>query len=313
MKKIVSIVVSMYNEEKNINKLFEEFEKIEQKLKGKVGMEYILVNDGSNDNTLELSKNIQKTKKFNIKILNLFRNFGHEIAMTAGMDHAEGDCVVFMDGDLQHPPLILLKMINYWVEDGIEIVLTKKKDQTINRTYKFLKDIYYWFFNKISDIFIPKDHPDFRLIDRKYINILKKINERERMFRGLLHYIGIKNYKVIEFDVPERYAGKSKYSMKDSLRLAINGILQFSTKPLRLAIYLGLSAALLSGVLALFTIIQYMFFNFERTGYATILITIIFIGSIQLIVLGIIGEYIAKIHIESKKRPLYFGEVIKDE
>ncbi len=311
-RKKVSIVISLFNEEENIAKLFEELHKVELKLQDKVDIEYICVNDGSSDGTLVTLVNLMKKYK-NIKIYNLYRNFGHEVAMSAGMDNASGDCVVFMDGDLQHPPKLIEEMVNEWL-DGCEVVLTKKisKDSDKTMLYKILSSIYYYMLDKLSDIKIPKDYPDFRLLDRKQIETLKQISEHDRMFRGLLNFIGFSNAKVIEFEVPKRFAGKTKYNFKRSLGLAVDSILQFSTKPLRIATYLGVISVFISGIFGLYTLVQYLFFNFERTGYATTLIIIIFMGSIQLIILGIIGEYIGKIHIEVKKRPLYFGELIEN-
>ncbi|MDX1808371.1 MAG: glycosyltransferase family 2 protein [Sulfurospirillaceae bacterium] len=310
--KLVSIVISLYNEEGNTHKLFEELYKIELELKDKVDIEYICVNDGSTDNTLKNIQTLMKKYK-NIKIYNLYRNFGHEIAMSAGMDQAQGDCVIFMDGDLQHPPALIKDMVDGWLE-GHEVVLTRKISHGSDKTttYKILSKIYYYMLDKLSDIKIPKDYPDFRLLDRKHIEMLKTISENDRMFRGLLNFIGYNNFKLLEFEVPDRFSGKTKYNFKRSFGLAIDSIMQFSTKPLRLATYLGIISVIVSGVFGLYTFIQYLFFNVERTGYATTLIVIIFIGSIQLIILGIIGEYIGKIHLEVKKRPLYFGELIEN-
>ncbi len=310
--KLASIVISLYNEEGNVIKLFEELSKVELNLKDKVHFEFICVNDGSSDNTLTILRDLMKKYK-NIKIYNLHRNFGHEIAMSAGMDHAKGDCVIFMDGDLQHPPALIEDMVKDWL-DGCEVVLTKKIDNGRDKSllYKILSKIYYFILDKLSDIKIPKDFPDFRLLDRKHVDTLKTISENDRMFRGLLNFIGYSNYKVLEFVVPNRFAGKTKYNFKKSFGLAIDSIMQFSTKPLRLATYMGVISALVSSILGLYTFVQYIFFNVERTGYATTLLVIIFMGSIQLIILGIIGEYIGKIHIEVKKRPLYFGELIEN-
>jgi dolichol-phosphate mannosyltransferase len=308
---LISIVISIYNEENNLEKLFDELLKVEENIREDVSIEYICVNDGSTDNSLTklllLKENIP-----NIKIFNLFRNFGHEIAMTAGMEQAKGDAVIFMDADLQHPPHLIEQMIKLWL-NGNKLVFTKKNNRSDKGLlYKILSNIYYFILNKLSDIPIQKDYPDFRLLDRKYVNLLLQIDENNRMFRSLLNYIGINNYAIIEFEVPKRYMGKSKYNLKKSFSLAVNGIMQFSIKPLRFAIYLGLTAIIFSIFLAMWTFFQYLFFNYERTGYATILIVMIFIGSVQLLVLGIIGEYIGKIHLEVKKRPLYFGEFIDE-
>jgi len=310
-KKLVSIVISLYNEEENIEKLFEELHKVELEISNKVNIEYICVNDGSKDHTLSLlSKQMKKYK--NIKIFNFYRNFGHEIAMTAGMEYAKGDAVIFMDGDLQHPPKFVKEMVEYWLE-GYKVILTKKitKDKEKSFIYKMFSTFYYYIINQLSDFEIPKDFPDFRLLDRDEVEVLKKIDEHDRMFRGMLNFIGYKNYKIIEFEVPKRFAGKTKYNFKKSLGLAVDSIVQFSTKPLRFATYLGVISIIVATILGVNTLIEYLFFNHQRTGYATTLIVILFMNSIQFIILGIVGEYIGKIHIEVKKRPLYFGELIE--
>lgn len=308
---LVSIVISLYNEEGNIAKLFEELSAVELLLKEKVDFEFICVNDGSTDKTLQNLQVLMPTHE-NIKIYNLYRNFGHEIAMGAGMDHAKGDCVIFMDGDLQHPPALIEDMVNAWI-DGNKVVLTKKinngKDKPL--LYRILSKIYYWMLDRLSDIKIPKDYPDFRLLSRKHVDTLKTISENDRMFRGLLNYIGYTNCKILEFEVPQRFSGKTKYNFRKSFSLAADSIMQFSVKPLRLATYLGLISAFASSIIAFYTLFEFVFFNDMRSGYATTLIVVVFMGSIQLIILGIIGEYIGKIHLEVKKRPLYFGEFIE--
>ena len=310
-KKLVSIVISFYNEEGNVKKLFEELSKVEKKLYDKVDLEYICVNDGSRDHTLSLLMQEQKKYK-NIKIFNFYRNFGHEIAMTAGMDQSKGDAVIFMDADLQHPPQYIVDMVDYWL-NGYKVVLTKKitKDRDKSPMYNIMSKTYYYIINRLSDFEIPKDFPDFRLLDRDEVEVLKKIDEHDRMFRGMLNFIGYKNYKIIEFEVPQRFAGETKYNFKKSLGLAVDSILQFSTKPLKLATYLGVISIIIATLLGLDTLIEYLFFNTTRNGYATLLIVILFMSSIQFIILGIIGAYIGKIHIEVKKRPLYFGEMIE--
>jgi len=311
-KKLVSIVISLYNEEENIEKLFEELHKVESEISKEVDIEYICVNDGSSDHTLSLlSKQMQKSK--NLKIFNFYRNFGHEIAMTAGMEQSSGDAVIFMDGDLQHPPSYIKDMVGYWLE-GYSVVLTKKisKDDDKSLIYKILSNCYYYGINKLSDFEIPKDFPDFRLLDRTEVEILKKIDEHDRMFRGMLNFIGYKNYKTIEFEVPKRFAGKTKYNFRKSLGLAVDSVLQFSTKPLRFATYLGVISIIIATALGVDTLAEYLFYNNHRSGYATTLIVILFMSSIQFIILGIVGEYIGKIHIEVKKRPLYFGELLEN-
>lgn len=312
-KKLISIVISLFNEEGNVEKLFEELHKVELEMVDKVDFEYICVNDGSKDHTLEILTDLMKRHN-NIKIFNFYRNFGHEIAMTAGMDSSNGDAVVFMDGDLQHPPQYIKEMVESWF-DGYKVVLTKRiaNDNEKSILYKILSSCYYYTLNKLSDFEIPKDFPDFRLLDREQIQILKKIDERDRMFRGMLNFIGYKNYKVLEFEVPNRFAGTTKYNFEKSRQLALDSIIQFSTKPLKFATYLGVASIILAMFLGLNTLIEYMFFNSERSGYATIVMVILIANSIQFIILGIIGEYIGKIHMEVKKRPLYFGELIEND
>ena len=312
-RKRVSIVISLYNEEANLVRLFEELNKVEQKLASRVVLEYLCVNDGSDDGTLATLIALKETHP-NIKIYNLFRNFGHEIAMSAGMDQAEGDCILFMDGDLQHPPALIETMVTSWLE-GHDVVLTRKvtRDREKSRLYRFLSAAHFALLNALSDITIPRDFPDFRLLDRKQIETLKQFDEKDRMFRGLLNFIGYQNAKIIDFDVPPRYAGRTKYNFRRSAQLVVDSLLQFSTKPLRLATYLGLISVSITTVIGIMTLIEYLFFNTQRSGYATTLLVIIFMGSIQLIVLGIIGEYIGKIHMEVKKRPLYFGEWVEPD
>lgn len=306
-KKSVSIVVSAYNEEGNVEVLYKELKTV----LGQAALdqyEIIFVDDGSSDKTHEKCRALQK-KDNNVKIVHLKRNFGHEIAMTAGMDYASGDAVIFMDADLQHPPVYIKQMVEEW-QNGSDIVLTRRVDNAdTSLFYKFCAKSFYKILNLLSDTKIPEKTPDFRLIDRKYIDFLKNFNEQDRLFRGLLSWIMPNDkVKVIDFSAPERLSGESKYNFRKSLQLALNSIVQFSVKPLRFSTYLGLFTAFLSGLLGLYVIGEHFVMHRPTPGYATIMTTIIFIGSVQLIVLGIIGEYIGKIHMEVKKRPLYMAD-----
>lgn len=310
--KVVSIVISAYNEEENIDKLYEELNKVIKDIKG-VSFEFIFVNDGSTDNTLKKVKSLQK-KDENVKIVNFVRNYGHEIAMTAGMDYTKGDAVIFMDADLQHPPVYIKEMITKW-QNGADIVLTKRiNNQGTSKFYKFCASLFYKILNFLSDIKIPEKTPDFRLIDRKYINFLKNFHEKDRIFRGLLSLVmPTENVEFIEFEAPKRYAGESKYNLTKSIRLAVDAITQFSTRPLKISIYLGLISAIISLCFGLYVIIGRFILLRPITSYVIIICAVTFIGAIQLIVLGIIGEYIGKIHMEVKNRPLYFAEIIKEK
>lgn len=311
MKK-VSIVISAYNEEGNVAHLYEELDKEIKKVKN-VEFEMLFVDDGSKDDTLARVKKLQK-KDNRVKIVQLKRNFGHEIAMTAGMDYAKGDAVIFMDADLQHPPVYVPQMVEEW-QNGAEIVLTKRlANVATSRFYKFCAKSFYWILNVLSETKIPESMPDFRLIDRKYVDFLKGFNEQDRLFRGLLSWIMPNDkVKVIDFVAPERFSGTTKYNFIKSLQLAINSITQFSVRPLHLATYLGLAGAACSTLLGVYVIIERYIRHNPTPGYATIVAAVGFIGAVQLISLGIIGEYIGKIHMEVKKRPLYLADYISTD
>lgn len=310
--KLVSIVISAYNEQDNVIELYKQLISDLKKVKG-VDFEFLYVDDGSADKTYENCLKLQK-KDSRVKVVQLKRNFGHEIAMTAGMDYAKGDAVIFMDSDLQHPPVYIPQMIKLW-QQGKEIVLTKRLDnKATSKFYKFCAKMFYFILNKMSDTKIMESAPDFRLLDRKYVDFLKGFNEQDRLFRGLLSWImPHDNVAIIDFVAPERFSGESKYNFFKSMHLAVNSIVQFSVLPLRLSIYLGLIAAFSAFLLGFYVFIEYFFMHNPTPGYATIMITVIFLGSVQLICLGIIGEYIGKIHIEVKKRPLYVADFVTKE
>lgn len=309
MKKI-SLVISAYNEEGNIAKLHDELDKELKKVRN-TEFEMLFVDDGSKDKTYEKLLSLQK-KDPRVKIVQLKRNFGHEIAMTAGMDYAKGDAVIFMDADLQHPPLYVPMMVKEW-QGGAEIVLTKRVDNVAtSKFYKFCAKCFYFVLNLLSETKIPENMPDFRLIDRKYVDFLKGFNEQDRLFRGLLSWIMPNDkVKIIDFVAPQRYSGTTKYNFLKSMQLAINSITQFSVRPLHLATYLGLLGAACSLLLGFYVVVERFIQHNPTPGYATIVATVGFVGGVQLITLGIIGEYIGKIHMEVKKRPLYLADFIE--
>ena len=310
MKDSVSVVISAFNEGESVNELHKELVKVMKDLPLK-SYELIFVDDGSTDDTYAKCRKLQQKDK-HVRIVHFKRNFGHEIAMTAGMDYAKGDAVIFMDADLQHPPVYIPRMIKAW-QDGAEIVLTKRVDNVAtSKFYKFCAKSFYWVLNMLSDTKIPASMPDFRLIDRKYVDFLKGFNEQDRLFRGLLSWI-MPNDKVvvIDFVAPERFSGKTKYNFIKSLQLAINSITQFSVRPLHLATYLGIAGGALSMLLAVYVVIERYVRHNPTPGYATIVAAVGLIGAVQLVTLGIIGEYIGKIHMEVKKRPLYLADYIE--
>lgn len=309
-KKLVSVVVPLFNEEGNLYELYNQLKHYLDDFK-QVDYEIIFVNDGSADRSLEILKSLLESDD-KIKIINFARNFGHEIAMTAGLDHASGEAVIFMDADLQHPPAIVPEMISKWLE-GYDVVLTKMlKNEDKGIVKNFLSSSFYRIINLISDVRIPEKNPDFRLIGAKYIDVIKGMRENGRMFRGLLNWLGMFNCAYIEFSAPKRFSGRSNYNLIKSFRLAFDSILQFSVKPLRLSIYFGIISAFSAFIFALYTIYEHYNHN-QPTGYATIICLIVFLSGIQFILLGIMGEYIGRIHIESRNRPLYFAEILDNK
>lgn len=311
-KETLSIVISAFNEEGNIKALYDELRKVIPLLK-LTRVDIVFVNDASTDATLDEMKKLQ-VKDSAVKIVNLMHNAGHEIAMTAGMEACDTDGVVFMDADLQHPPVYIAEMVKRW-KKGADIILTNRKDnEETSAVYKFMAKCFYRILNLLSDTKIQENTPDFRLLDRKYIEVLKRFNEHDRLFRGLLSYIMPNdNVEVIDFVAPKRFSGESKYNFRKSFALALSAIMQFSVKPLRISVYLGVLCAIFALSMGAYVFIEYWFLDKPTPGYATLMITMVLIGAIQLIVLGIIGEYIGKISMEVKKRPLYFAEIIEQK
>ena len=306
--KLISIVISVYNEEKNLLELHTQL-KSALKQNSDVKYELIFVNDGSHDRSKAILLKLVKDNS-NIKLVDLTRNFGHEIAMTAGMDHASGDAVIFMDADFQHPPNLIPKMIKKW-QQGNDVVLTKIIDNEDKGIIKRkITSLFYKTLNILSEVKIPADTPDFRLISKSYITVLKNMREDKRVFRGMLFWLGISNYALLSFKAPKRMHGKSHYNFFKSFSLAIDAIIQFSIKPLRLSIILSVICCLLSATFGVWTIYEYFVYQKPANGYTTIVSLITFLFSLQFFIIGVIGEYIGRIHIESKNRPLYFAKLI---
>ncbi|MDR1009360.1 MAG: glycosyltransferase family 2 protein [Rickettsiales bacterium] len=314
MKDKLSIVVPAYNEEGNVRPLYDRLKaalaSISPKLKS---AEIIFVDDGSTDGTVLRLMEIQD-KDPDVKIVRLIRNQGHEVAMVAGMNYAQGDAVVFMDADLQHPPELVPEMVRLW-RGGKDIVLTRRTDNAgAGVIYKVCAGIFYRVLNFLSDVKLPRNMPDFRLIDARYIGYLKAFDERDFMFRGVLGMItplDMENAAVIDFAAPARLSGKSQYNFFKSLKLAINGIMQFSTRPLYLSLWLAIVSGFLAFGLGVHVIIEKYILDNPTPGYATIVTAVVMMGSLNLFILAIIGAYIGKIHIETKKRPLYMAELVE--
>lgn len=301
----VSIVIPAFNEAGNIEQLVK---KLRDTLMDYHHYEILFVDDGSDDKTLEILKAL--CRRYNrVRYISLSRNFGHQNALKAGLDHAVGDCVITMDADMQHPPYLIPQLITKW-QEGYEVVYTIRLD---DHRVSFLKrktsNLFYKLMNWLSDIHIPKGTADFRLLDRSVVDVLKDTKEYHLFIRGITAWVGFRQY-ALEYAPDERYSGKSKYTVKRMAGFALTGITSFSLKPLRLSILLGLFFAVLAFAYGVYAILTKLLTDQAVPGWASVLASVLFIGGIQLIVLGIIGEYIGKLVMESKQRPHY---VIKEK
>lgn len=296
----VSVVIPAYNEGGNVERLTGKLVEI---LGTYHDYEILLVDDGSEDNTLEILKCLHE-KNSRIHYISLSRNFGHQNALKAGLDHARGDCVITMDADLQHPPELIPQLVEKWLE-GYEVVYTIRKDDPgLSWIKRKTSGIFYKLMNWLSDIHIKKGAADFRLLDRSVVEVLKEVREYYLFFRGMTAWVGFRQYAV-EYMPDNRFSGQSKYSLKRMLGFALTGITSFSLKPLRLSVLLGVFFAVFAFVYGIYAILMKFFSDQAIPGWASVLVSVLFIGGIQLVVLGIVGEYIGKLFMESKRRPHY--------
>ncbi|NLF36687.1 MAG: glycosyltransferase family 2 protein [Clostridiaceae bacterium] len=306
MKKMYSLVIPLYNEEEVIHECIKRVTNVMHN--NEFDYEIIFVNDGSSDSTEEIVKQYCDKDK-HLKLISFSRNFGHQTAISAGMDNAEGDAIIVMDADLQDPPEVVLKLIEKY-EEGFDVVYairSKRKGESFFK--KITAKMFYRFLKNMCEVDIPVDTGDFRLISRQVCDVLKGLTERNRYVRGLVSWVGFKQTGIY-YEREERYAGKTKYPLKKMLKLSVDGITSFSTKPLKLTKWIGIFMAAVGFIYAIIVIIQKLVGIQMQTGWASTMVTILLIGGIQLIMLGITGEYIARIFDESKNRPLY---IIKEK
>ena len=303
MKKI-SVVIPMYYEEEVVDICYKRVVNNLKKLSDKYNYEIIFINDGSKDSTLEILKKIVSNDD-NVKIISFSRNFGHQAAVTAGIRNVTGDAVIIMDADLQDPPELFEGMIEKW-EEGYEVVYGKRKTREGESIFKLLTArMFYNTLNKLSEIEIPKDTGDFRLVDRKVIDVIATLPEHNKFLRGLFSWVGFNQY-AYEYNRVNRVAGKTKYPFKKMFKLATDGILSFSAKPLKIVGAIGIFSVIVSIIILIYSIVSYMFkLNSLTPGWTSIMCTMTFIGGIILISLWMIGEYIARIYEESLGRPEY--------
>lgn len=303
--KQISILIPAYNEQEVIQPLYERLTKLADS-QTEYRFEFLFVNDGSRDNTLELVKKFTETDS-RISYVNLSRNFGKEIAMIAGLDHARGDAVVIIDADLQDPPELIPKMISYW-EDGYDDVYAKRASRKGETWLKRkTSDWFYEILQRSTDVPIQSNTGDFRLLDRRCVEALKQFRESERYTKGMFSWIGYKKKEIL-YNRDPRIAGQTKWNYLKLVNLAIDGITSFTTAPLRIASILGFIVSLVAFFYIVFLVTRTLLHGTDLAGYPSTMAVILFLGGVQLLSLGIIGEYIGKIFNESKNRPLYFVE-----
>lgn len=308
MKKI-SILVPCYNEAQTLPLLYPELKSL---MDGNSSYEWevLFVDDGSKDNTLDIIKSLRAADK-RINYLNLTRNFGKENAMLAGFDYVSGDCMVIMDADLQDPPSLIPQMIAYW-EQGFEDVYAKRANRGEESWLrKKLSLLFYKILDHSTRFDILQNVGDFRLLDRCCINALKRLRESERYTKGMFCWIGYKKKEIV-FDRHDRVAGKSNWSFWSLLNLAIEGITSFTTAPLRIATVFGFFVAFFAFCLMLYYGVKTIVFGDEARGFTTLIVIILFMGGIQLLTIGILGEYVGRIFNETKKRPVYLADTYND-
>ena len=300
MKK-VSILIPAYNEEEVLYTLYDRLENVINKLNN-YEFEVLLINDGSKDNTLNILRELRKRDK-RMCYINLSRNYGKETAMIAGLDYVTGDCCIILDADLQDPPEIIPEMISKW-EEGHQVIYGKRKIRSGESKFKLLTAKYFYrVLSYMASIEIPKDTGDFRLMDRIVVEAFKEMPEQNRFIRGMVSWIGF-DQVPLEYNRDDRFAGETKYPLRKMIKFATDGIVSFSTKPLKLTAIFGIGTIGISILLIIYTIITKIMSD-TSMGWASTMCVILFFSGVQLLSLGVIGEYIARIYDESKNRPLY--------
>lgn len=300
--KLISIVVPVFNEQDNIDNFYQEVVKHMEQLDYR--FELIYIDDGSSDATPLILERLA-SEDARVRVLILARNFGHQVALTCGLDHARGAAVITMDGDMQHPPEMLPQLIEKW-EEGFQVVQTVRINTEGVSWFKgFTSGMFYKLMNTMSNVRVTEGGSDFRLLDKKVVESFCRFRERARFIRGMISAIGYRQTKI-EFVAPKRFAGKSKFSLNKMLHFALDGITAYSKTPLRFAFYAGIALGFGSIVLTLQVLYIRLFTNEAVPGWATITASILLLGGLQLAGIGIIGEYVGRIFEEVKQRPLYW-------
>ncbi len=301
MKKI-SIIVPMKNESENVGVVISKISEVLATIQD-IDYEMICINDGSDDNTLELLIE-QQNKNNRIKIIDLSRNFGKELAVYAGFERSTGDCAVCVDADLQDPPYLIAEMVKHW-QAGYEIIVATRSSRVSDGILKkYTAQLFYNVINKMSNTKLVANAGDYRLLDRLAIDAFLRLHEKVRFNKGIFSWLGFKQ-KIVYHERHERVAGTTKWNYLQLIKLAFDGITSFSTVPLTLCLYFGIIVAILSFVYACYYLVRTIVFGIDVHGYPSLLIFILFFGGVQMIGIGILGQYIGRIFIETKNRPLY--------
>lgn len=300
--RVVSIVIPCYNEEEVILETYHRLRDLATRESG-YKFEFIFVDDGSKDGTLSLLRRIAANDN-RTKVVVFSRNFGHQLAVTAGLDEAIGDAVVVIDADLQDPPYVITKMLAKWNE-GYNVVYGVRMERKGESGFKRLTaHLFYRLLNALSDIPIPLDTGDFRLVDKSVVSALRTMDERDRFIRGMVSWVGFKQY-ALGYQREQRFAGTTKYPLRKMLRFASDGVVSFSTKPLRIAMLSGVLSAGLACIGIIWALAIRLFDKGAVPGWAATIIAVLFLGGVQLVCTGILGEYVGRIYMQSKRRPLY--------
>jgi glycosyltransferase involved in cell wall biosynthesis len=299
----ITVVVPLFNEEKVIEHFYRRMKATIEKVRSH-SFTLLFVNDGSTDGTLQQLKRLALSDH-SVRIVDFSRNFGHQAAILAGIQRAEGEAAVIIDGDLQDPPEVIPRLIQKW-EQGFEVVYGKRIRREGESAFKRLSAfLFYRLMRVLSDTDVPKDVGDFRLIDRKVIDVLKDHSERNIFIRGLIAWIGFRQ-TFVEYERDRRYAGDTKYPLIRMLNFALDGITSFSIKPLRLSLMTGLVCIFIGVALIIYTLVmKYVYPETVISGWTSLFIAVIFFGGVQLFTMGIVGEYLGKVYKETKHRPLY--------
>jgi dolichol-phosphate mannosyltransferase len=303
MNKSIAVVIPSYNEATNIDVLIHALNETIKNVN--YTFKFVFVDDGSSDKTVEILKEKSKEHQ-HVFYLELSRNFGHQNALKAGIDLVKNDvdAIISMDGDMQHPPKIIPKLIEKW-EEGFEVVYTiRGEDKKLSFIKNKTSNLFYSLMNKLSDIKFEPGTADFRLIDKKVAQVFSDFTENELFIRGIINWVGFKQFAV-HYEPNERYSGKSKYTVGRMMRFAVQGITSFSTKPLSMAIILGVSLSLMAFMFYIAYVLYSVYYGHVISGWASVITTVVFFGGLNLVVLGIIGVYIGKLFMQSKGRPNY--------